>query len=370
MTIASGRPTVAYIDGAALRSNYTHVRERVPPGIAVLAVVKADGYGHGATLVTPILAEAGADAFGVATVAEGVELREVGITQPILVLAGAMGAEVDEALAFELSVAVVDEHMARDLAAALGERSLPVHLKLDTGMTRLGVTPDALPGFLDAFRQMPQLRLEGVFSHFADADSVASPYADHQQRVFARQVEAIRAAGFQPRWIHLANSAGALTRPDSHWNMVRPGIVLYGATPECAHEFPVQPVMHLRTRIWQLKTVPAECPVSYGQTCVTHRHTRIAVLPIGYADGYDRSLSNRGAVLVRERRAPILGRVCMDLTMVDVTDIPESTVGDEVVLWGRQGSAALSVSEVAEWQDSIPYEVVTRLGKRVPRVLL
>jgi alanine racemase len=149
---------------------------------------------------------------------------------------------------------------------------------------------------------------------------------------------------------------------------VRPGIVLYGVAPECVRDFPVHPVMHLRTRIWQLKSVPAECPVSYGQTFVTRRPSRIAILPIGYADGYDRSLSNRGEVLVRERRAPIIGRVCMDLTVVDVTDIPEVAAGDEVVLWGQQGNATLSVSEVAGWQDSIPYEVLTRLGKRVPRL--
>jgi alanine racemase len=364
-----GRPTVAYIDAAALRDNYGRLRERLPPGVSLLAVVKADGYGHGATLVTPLLAEAGADAFGVATVAEGVELREAGVTQPILVLAGAMGSDVQTALGFGLSIAVVDEHMARDLASAVRSGTLPVHLKLDSGMTRLGITLDALPGFLAAFAKLPQLKLEGVFSHFGDADSVTSPYAAHQQRVFWTQVEMVRAAGLRPRWIHLANSAATLTRPDSHWNLVRPGIVLYGVTPDCAPDFHVRPVMHLRTRIWQLKTVPAETPVSYGQTFVTRRPSRIAILPIGYADGYDRSLSNRGEVLVHERRAPIIGRVCMDLTVVDVTDIPGTAVGDEVVLWGRQGNATVSVGEVAAWQDSIPYEVLTRLGKRVPRVL-
>ena len=369
MTNVSGRPTVAYIDAAALTDNYTRLRERLPSGVSVLAVVKADGYGHGASFVTPVLAKAGADAFGVATVAEGVELREAGVTQPILVLAGAMEGDVDTALAFRLSIAVIDEHMARALAAAARNRTLPVHLKLDTGMTRLGVTPDDLPGFLAVLRELPQLELEGVFSHFGDADSVASPYADQQQQVFSRQVGIIRGAGFRPRWTHLANSAATLTRPDSHWNLVRPGIVLYGVAPECGRDFLVRPVMRLRTRIWQLKSVPAECPVSYGQTFVTRRPSRLAVLPIGYADGYDRSLSNRGEVLVRERRAPIIGRVCMDLTVVDVTDVPGATVGDEVVLWGRQGNATLSVSEVAVWQDSIPYEVLTRLGKRVPRVL-
>lgn len=369
MTAPAGRPTVAYIDTGALRHNFALLRARLPPEVAVLPVVKADGYGHGATLVTPVLAAAGADAFGVATVAEGVELREAGIAQPILVLAGTGRGDVETALAFRLSVAVVDEHMARDLAAAVKAHPLPVHLKLDSGMARLGVTSDALPGFLAALRELPQLEVEGVFSHFGDADAVSSPHADRQQAVFSRQVETVGAAGFRPRWIHLANSAATLTRPDSHWNLVRPGVVLYGVAPECARDFDARPVMHLRTRIWQLKSVPAGSAVSYGQTYVTRRSSRIAILPIGYADGYDRSLSNRGEVLVRERRAPIIGRVCMDLTVVDVTDVPGASVGDEVVLWGRQGEAALSVSEVAAWQDSIPYEVLTRVGRRVPRVL-
>lgn len=369
MARVTGRPTVAYIDKAALRDNFLRLRHQLSADVSVLAVVKADGYGHGATLVARVLAEAGADAFGVATVVEGVELREAGITQPILVLAGAMGDEVETAVACRLSIGVIDEHMARELAAAVRTGALPVHLKLDTGMTRLGVTSDALPAFLAALRELPQLDLTGVFSHFSDADSVASRYADHQQEVFAQQIEVIREAGFRPRWTHLANSAATLTRPDTHWNLVRPGIVLYGVVPECAGDFPAQPVMQLRTRIWQLKSVPAECPVSYGQTYVTRRPSRIAILPIGYADGYDRSLSNRGEVLVRERRAPIIGRVCMDLTVVDVTSVPGAAVGDEVVLWGKQGKATLSVSEVAVWQDSIPYEVLTRLGKRVPRLL-
>ena len=369
MTSGTGRPTTAFIDGAALRGNLAAVRAAVASDVAVLAAVKADAYGHGATLVAPVLAAAGADVFGVATVAEGIELREAGITQPVLVLSGVMRGDLEAALAGRLSVALLDSRMARGLATALGDRHLSVHLKLDTGMTRLGTTVDELGELLDVLRSTPQLRVEGVFSHFGDADSVATPYADKQARRFEEGVKTLRAGGFEPRWIHLANSVATLTRPDTHWNLVRPGIVLYGAAPEGVLDADWQPVMHLRTRIWQLKSVPADCPVSYGQTFVTQRPSRIAVLPVGYADGYDRALSNRGEVLIHERRAPVVGRVCMDLTMVDVTDIPAAAAGDEVVLWGRQGSATLPVSEVAQWQDSISYEVLTRLGKRVPRVL-
>ncbi len=362
---------MACIDAAALRSNFSTLRAALAPGVAVLAVVKADGYGHGATLVAPVLAEAGADLFGVATVDEGVELRAAGIAQPIVVLAGAAGPEVDAALEHRLSIAVADAQMAREVAAAVGQRSLSVHVKLDTGMTRLGVASEELLPFLATLRELPQLHVEGVFSHFADAESVSGEYADHQIRLFQDGVAALRAAGFSPRWVHLSNSVAALTRPEAHFDAVRPGLVLYGVAPAAAvAEMGWRPVMHLRTRVWQLKNVPAGCPVSYGQTFVTRRPSRIAVLPIGYADGYDRRLSNRGEVLVRQRRAPIVGRVCMDLTMVDVTDIPGVTARDEVVVWGRQGEAALSVSEVAAWQDSISYEVLTRVGKRVPRVLM
>jgi alanine racemase len=365
-----GRPTIAWIDAEALRSNFARIRASVPPAVAILAVVKADAYGHGASLVAPLLAAAGADLFGVATLEEGVELREAGIVQPIVVLAGAARDEAAEAAARGLGVAVFDARLARDLAVALGERELAVHVKLDTGMTRLGAMPEDLPALIGALRDCPRLRVEGVFSHFGDADSVGTPFADRQIRAFRDGVGMLRAAGFAPRWVHLANSVATLTRPESFGNLVRPGIILYGVPPAAAEPGGWRQVMHLRTRVWQVKSVPAGCPVSYGQTFVTRRPSRIAVLPVGYADGYDRRLSNRGQVLIHEQRAPIVGRVCMDFAMADVTDVPQADAGDEVVLWGDQGSANLSVTEVAEWQGSIAYEVLTRVGKRVPRILM
>ena len=273
----SGRPTIAWIDAQALRGNFARIRASVPPGVAILAAVKADAYGHGASLVAPVLAAAGADLFGVATVAEGVELREAGVAQPIVVLAGAARDEVAEAAARGLSVAVFDARLTRDLAAALGERALNVHVKLDTGMTRLGALPEDLPALIEALRECPRLHVEGVFSHFGDADSVGTPFADRQVRVFRDGVDSLRAAGFSPRWVHLANSVATLTRPDSFGNLVRPGIVLYGVPPAAAEDGEWRQVMHLRTRVWQVKAVPAECPVSYGQTFVTRRPSRIAV---------------------------------------------------------------------------------------------
>jgi alanine racemase len=298
-----------------------------------------------------------------------VELRGCAITQPILVLTGATRGDAATLVRHRLAAAVVDADMARDLAAGVESEAVAVHLKLDTGMTRLGVGADGLDEVLKVLKSAPGLRLEGVFSHFADAGSVDGARAAGQLRAFDAMLERIRSAAFAPRWVHIANSVACLTRPDTHRNLVRPGIVLYGSRPAGAPPEPLwRPVMHLRTRIWQLKSVPAGSAVSYGQTFVARRPSRIAVLPIGYADGYARALSNRASVLVCGQRAPVVGRVCMDLTLVDVTDVPGAAVHDEVVLWGTQGSERITVEEVAAWQDSISYEVLTRVGKRVPRV--
>lgn len=362
------RPTVARIDASALRFNFAVLRGALRDDVRVLAVVKADGYGHGAAIVAPVLADAGADAFGVATVAEGVELREAGISQSILVLTGAAADDVDAVHEYRLTVALADLDMARRVAARLGSRRLGVHLKIDTGMGRLGVAPSDLPSFLTHLRGLSQLEVQGVFSHLGDADDAHGEYTNVQLQRFQEAIATVRVFGFVPRAAHLANSVAALTRADTHFNLVRPGIALYGVRPPGA-KVDLLPVMSLRTRIWQLKEVPAGQAISYGQTFVTKRHSRIAVLPIGYADGYDRSLSNRAAVLVRGRRAPVVGRVCMDLTLADVTDIPGAQVDDEVTLWGRDGDSQIAVEEVAQWQDSIPYEVLTRVGKRVPRVV-
>ena len=369
-TAATGRPTFAAIDAAALRDNFALVRAALPPSTAILAVVKADGYGHGATLIAPILEQAGADWLGVATVEEGIEVRSAGVRKPILVLTGACGGDVPALLEHRLSVAVLHREMARDLAAHLGPHRLCVHIKVDTGMGRLGVLPADVPALVDELQRAGCFGIEGLFSHFANADGVTRDYSDYQLRGFHQALEAVTAAGVRPRWTHIANSAATLARSDTHLSLVRPGIILYGVPPaSMPAPAGVRPVMRLVTRIVQLKRVPSEFPVSYGQTFVTRRPSRLAVLPIGYADGYARALSNRAAVLVRGRRAPVVGAVCMDLTMVDVTDIEGVQLGDEVVLWGRQNGAEITATEVADWQASISYEVLTRLGKRVPRVL-
>jgi len=219
-------------------------------------------------------------------------------------------------------------------------------------------------------RRAGRFHIEGIFSHFANADSVDREYSDYQLKVFRQAVETLAAASEWPRWVHMANSAATLSRPDAHFTMVRPGIVLYGVPPAPSFaDSAFRPAMRLVTHIIELKAVPSEFPISYGQTFVTRRPSVIATLPIGYADGYSRKLSNRASVLVHGQRAPVIGAVCMDLTMVDVTEVAGVRLGDEVVLWGRQNGAEINVTEVAAWQETIAYEVLTAVGKRVPRIL-
>jgi len=350
-----------------LRANFAAVREAVAADVAVMAVVKADAYGHGVDLVAPVLAAAGADFFGVATAGEGVAVARLGLGLPILVLSGIDAPDIDTVLAHDLRVALIDGEQIAALVAALGGRRLGVHLKIDSGMARIGVTPDALGEVIDLLRRAPNLEVEGVFSHFGNADDVSTAFADTQLARFKAALATLAAAGIQPRWVHLANSVATLTRADAHFSMVRPGVCLYGVRPEAAAGFVPHPVMQLETALWSVKSVAAETPLGYNQTFVTRRPSRIGVLPIGYADGYPRSLSNRGEVLVRGQRAPIVGRVCMDLTLVDVTDIAGARRGDAVVLFGGQDGALLSVDEMAAWVDTIPYEVLTRVGGRVAR---
>jgi alanine racemase len=251
-----------------------------------------------------------------------------------------------------------------------------VHVKVDTGMGRVGVLPDAVPAFGRALGAIAGIRVDGVFSHFASAEDVTGPAVARQMSVFADAVEQLERVGVRPPRRHLANSAAVMTLSRAghsqyaQCTMVRPGIMLYGVPPDpaLAERAALEPGMRFRTAVIQDKRVPAGTPVSYGQTFRTERPSTLATIAVGYADGYPRALSNRGQVLVRGRRAPVVGRVCMDLTVVDVTEIDGVRAGDEVVLWGRQGDAEITCSEVAAWAGTIPYELLTRVGARVPRV--
>jgi alanine racemase len=366
-----GRPTVAEVSLAALRANCRQVRALVAPAVAVMAVVKADAYGHGAAVAARAFVEAGAAALGVSTVEEGRDLRAAGVPAPIVVLGGCFPGEEPAAAAADLAAAVWTVDAARALAAAAvaAGRRARVHVKVETGMGRLGVAVGDVGAFGTALRDLPGVEVSGVFSHFASADAVDTVAARAQLARFRAAVEALAAAGVRPPLVHLANSAAVLSAPDAHFSMVRPGLVLYGYAP-APHlaRVPLRPAMRLRTAVAQARRVDAGTPIGYGGTFVTARPSTIAVLPVGYADGYHRLASNRARVLVRGRRVPVAGRVCMDHTMIDVTDVGGAVAaGEPVVLFGAQDGAALGADELAAWCDTIPYEMLTAVGRRVPR---
>jgi len=374
MNLLRGRPTVAEINVGALRHNLREVRALVGAGVSILAVVKANAYGHGAAVSARAFVAEGAERLGVATLEEGAELRAAGLRVPILLLGGVAPGQEDDVLEHDLTPAVWDADMGRALAtrAAARHRTIRTHLKIDTGMTRLGVPVPDVARVGAELAALPGLEIEGVFTHFACAEDVTGEPVAEQMHRFASALDELDRVGVRPVLRHLANSAAVLTLPAAHAVMVRPGIMLYGVPPDpvLAARATLEPAMRFRSVVLQCKRVPSGTPVSYGRTFRTARPSVLATVPVGYADGYPRCLSNRASVLVGGQRAPVVGRVCMDLTVVDVTDIGGISQGDEVVLWGRQGSAEVSCSEVAGWADTIPYELMTRVGTRVPRVFV
>jgi len=367
-----GRPTFCHIDLGALRWNFEQVRKKVGPGVKILSVVKANAYGHGACEVAGTLQDVGSDAFGVATLEEGIELRKGGIQVPILVLAGVYPEQLEELLLHDLTPAVCELEMLKRLdALAQGRgRSLRFHLKVDTGMGRVGLLSSEIDSWLSELRKLKALNLEGLFSHFSDAETANEEYTENQLRTFLSVLERLRRADFDPPLVHMAKSAAVMTLPPSYFTMVRPGLLLYGIHPwpDMKRGIALKPVLSWKTRILQLKRLPKGSSIGYGRTFVTKRESLIATLPVGYADGYHRLLSNRAAVLVRGKRAPVAGRISMDLTTVDVTDIPGVERGDEVVLLGRQGKETISADEIAQWAQTISYEILTSISARVPRI--
>lgn len=362
------------MDLAALVRNLRTLRS-VAAGAAVLAMVKADAYGHGAALVAPALEAEGVELLGVALIEEGLALRRAGLTTEILVLGGAYEGGWEAMVSAGLCPAVFRVDHLEALAEAarrLGAKPR-AHLKVDTGMARLGAQPQEVAGLLVRARAL-QVDIQGVMSHFANADLADAAVTEDQLRKFQAVLSEVETAGVRPRWRHLANSAALVALPEARdgttLNLVRPGLALYGISPAPWIVPPraLEPVLSWKTAVVHLKTVPPGTAVSYGGTWTARRTTRIATLPVGYADGYPRRLSNRGQVLVRGQRAPVVGRVCMDLCMVDVTDVPGAAVGDEVVLLGRQAGAEVGAVEVAQWLETMPYEVLCGIGARVPRV--
>lgn len=359
------RPTAAQIDLAALRENFLLAKKLAGSVAPLIGVVKANAYGHGAVPVARVLEAAGAAALGVACPEEGVELREAGLKVPILLFGGPFGADAALLARQALTPVLYNEEQIRTLQASATE-ALGVYFKVDTGMTRLGFLPQELPRALQALRAVPQLNLLGVMSHLAQADATFEGPTVEQYRVFEEARALLRREAPETKIFHLANSAAILGKKVAAGDWARPGIMLYGSNPNPRFEAAaaLKPVMSFETSIVSLKTVPKGTAVSYGGTWIAPRESRIAVLPVGYADGYIRHLSNCGEVLIHDRRAPVVGRVCMDLTMIDVTDIPQASLGDPVLLWGP----GLPAEELAVKAGTISYELFCAVSRRVPRV--
>lgn len=372
------RPTFAEIDLSALHHNFNVIRSSIPRGTEILAVVKADAYGHGFMDISRELEILGVNAFGVAFLAEGIQLRKSGIDKPVLLLGGVYPGQERKCIGYNLSTIVFTLEQARALNQAADKlfRKAQVHLKIDTGMGRLGIPYTDVPAFMQELRKLPNIALEGIISHFASADEL-----DEQGRHFTRlQAERFEWAlaetcksGFAPRYIHIANSAGSLLRNIPGCNLIRPGIALYGAIPSADFQgkLDLRPVMRLKSRIAMLKWVEPGTTISYARRFTAVGKTLIASVPVGYADGYSRALTNRGEVLVRGQRARVTGTVCMDWIMLDVTGVAGVTVGDQVILIGSDDAGnCIHAEELAAAAGTIPYEIFCGISKRVPRVYL
>lgn len=366
------RPTWAEIDLMALSANLRAIRTRVGTR-PVLAVVKANAYGHGAPGVARALERDGVEILGVALPEEGIELRRAGVSAPILVLGGFTPGQAEAVLQHRLVPAIYRSDQVEALSRAAAGRGVQaaVHLKVDTGMGRLGVPPEEVPAFAAVLARAPAIRVTGAFSHLAVADDPVDPFTRRQIDLFLRSLDAARERGLKPEEIHLANSAAILDHPPAWLSLVRPGLVLYGYPPSVkVTPLEVRPVLSLKTRIIYIKDVAAGTSLGYGRTFVAARPTRVASLALGYDDGLPRLASNRGHVLLRGRPAPIVGRISMDLTTVDVTDIPGATLGDEVTVLGGSGAERIGADRIAEWAETIPWEVLCGIGSRVPRLFV
>jgi alanine racemase len=339
-----------------------------------MAMVKANAYGHGAVAIAKTALASGATWLGVALPEEGWALRRAGIRAPILVLGPTGPDQVPLVLEADLAQAVFtwDLAIALEGEAARRNRRVLVHVKVDTGMGRIGLQVDHALRFLESLRRLGHVEIQGIYTHLATADEADKSFALRQLETFLDTCAEAASRGIAIPLKHVSNSAGILDVPETYQDLVRPGIMIYGCypSPSVDRAVALRPAMTWKTRVAFVKELQPGDSVSYGRTFVARRPMRVATLPVGYGDGYPRLLSNRGEVLVRERRASVVGAVCMDMTMVDVTHIQGASVDDEVVLFGRQGAAHLPVEEVAQWAGTISYEILCGVGARVPRVYL
>lgn len=365
------RTTFAVIHLSHLAHNVRVIKNILPPNTKMTAVVKADGYGHGSIPISRKVLQAGVDSLAVAIAEEGARLREAGITAPIHVLGVTLPESVDLLVAHDLIATVFTEEQLDQLSAAARSagKQASMMLKMDTGMGRIGFKPEELTSFVKKAATYRELNICGLFTHFASADAADKSYALEQKERLDQALSDLEKAGFILPCISAANSAAIIDLKASY-QTVRPGIILYGLPPsqEMQHHLPLKPVMELKTKIVYIKKVPVQASVGYGCTYHASQETYIATLPIGYADGYSRLLSNKASVLIGGKRCPVVGNVCMDQIMVDLGPTCQAKVGDEAVLFGRQGDEEISVDELAELIGTISYEILCGISPRVPRL--
>ena len=376
--MAHHRATRAEIDLTAFRHNLQNLRKYLDPQTRIMAVVKADAYGHGAVPCARIAVESGAANYlGAGVIEEGIELRENGLNAPILILGSIFPDEAEDLVRHNLATILCTQPLAQALSkeAEKQDKTVSVHIKVDTGMNRLGISPENLPALLDQVRNLKNLKIEALSTHFSSADDEDLSVTQAQLEKFQTALTILQKEGVHTPIVHCANTSALFKFPESHFNMVRPGLILYGVLPSPSlrpvidqGENPFQPVMQWKSQIILLKPIAKNQPVSYSGSFTTQRDSLIATLPIGYADGLHRMLSNKMDVLIRGRRAPQVGNICMDMILIDVTDIPDVQAGDEVVIFGRQGDEMISVEELAVKGKTIPYEILCSVSKRVPRI--
>lgn len=368
------RPAWIEIKLDALAQNYKFIREKINPKTKIAAVVKANAYGHGAVKVSQKLADLGVEYFCVGSPDEGVELRNQGIELPILVLAEVLPAQYQDILQGDLiqTVASRETLFALDQFAAKHNQLIKIHLKCDTGMGRIGFLPKELFDIYKLASNLDNLKVEGIFSHLARADEANKEFSNKQLKRFDSALKKIKESEFELPLIHIANSAGVIDLKESYLDLVRPGIMLYGLLPslELKKEAKLNPILEFKTKIVQIRNLAQGSTVSYGSTYKTKANEKLAVLPIGYKDGYPRLLSNQGEVLIKGKRAPIRGKVCMGQTIVSIDHLKDAAIGEEVVLIGKQGEEEITAAEIAELTSTISYEIVCNLDRNLARIYL
>lgn len=365
------RPVWVEIDLNAVRHNLAEIRRLIGPTVEIMAVVKGEAYGHGALKIAQTSLQAGAHRLGVALPEEGIALRKAGITAPILVFSPLQTDQAETMVRFDLTptICMLEPAVALSRAATAAGKEVPYHVKIDTGMNRIGIPANEGIVFIKKMRPLPGIFLEGIFSHLATADEGDKEYARFQMKTFNKVIVDLKAEGLLPPKVHLANSAGIIDLPSAYYNLVRPGLILYGMYPSsevAVEKIRLEPAFSLKTKVVFKKRVPQGSTVSYGRKYVTPAETNIVTIPIGYADGWSRRLSGKAEVLISGKRFPIVGAICMDLCMVDVGNEPVE-IGQEVVLIGSQASERITAEEIGVHMGTINYEVTCMINDRVPR---